>query len=73
MSEDEIETTKELLLNDILALAKEDIECALMVVTGAFVGLNVAFVALKTNGSDALKEITVTGPEGQRKITIHAA
>jgi len=65
--------TKEELVDEFSELAKADIEGALQVITGLFVGLNVAFVELRGNDGDGSKQITIDGPEGQRKITIHAA
>ncbi len=53
--------------------AYEDIEGALMLITGLFVGINVAYCELKSGEGDGQKKIDIEGPEGQRKITIHAA
>ena len=66
-------STSEIVLDAIHELAKSDLEEALMVVTGAFVGLNVAFVEINGSEGDGNRELTIDGPEGQRKITIHAA
>lgn len=66
MAQDEI-------VNDFIEYAKQDIEGALMVITGLFIGLNVTFAELHGDEGDGLKKINIVGPEGQRKITIHEA
>ncbi len=65
--------TKDELADEFTEYAKQDIEGALSLITGLFVGLNVAFVELRGNVRDGQKQIEIDGPEGQRKITIHAA
>ncbi len=65
--------TKDELADEFTEYAKQDIERALSLITGLFVGLNVAFVELRGNVRDGQKQIEIDGPEGQRKITIHAA
>jgi len=66
MTQDELE-------KEFTEYACNDIEGALMLITGLFVGLNVAYCELKSGEGDGQKTIEIEGPEGQRKITIHAA
>ena len=65
--------TQDELVSEFTEYAKQDVEGALQLITGLFVGLNVAFVELRGDEGDGQKQITIDGPEGQRKITIHAA
>ncbi len=65
--------TKEELENGFTEYAIEDIEGALQLVIGLFIGLNVAYCDIRGGEGNSKKKIIIEGPEGQRKITIHAA
>ena len=49
--------------------AREDLEGAIQLMTGLFVGISESYV--KSQGADYKKEIIIDG-KGQRKITIHS-
>lgn len=61
------------LTDKFIELAKQDIDHALQIATGIFVTIAVISVDLHGNAGDGKKQITIEGPDGQRKITIHAA
>lgn len=65
-----IMTKSEQLEKLMFELAGEDVNEALKVSAGLFVGLYVAY--LERTGSDINKAINIEGGEGQRNITIHA-
>jgi hypothetical protein len=65
MNEDE-------LVKEFSDFAKQDIEEALPVITGLFVGLIEAYTDLRGEDGDGKKEINIKGI-GSRNITIHAA
>ena len=52
--------------------AKADIEGALQLITGMFVGVHIAFCECMGEKGDSDNQINIKGPIGQRKITIHA-
>ena len=64
---------KDELVEEVTEYAKEDIEGAIQIITGLFVGLNVAYVEMRGDEGDGDKQIDIEGPTGQRRITIHAA
>jgi hypothetical protein len=64
-------TTKDELIEILTDYAKTDIEGALQVVSGVFIGLHEVYIEMR--GEDGKKKIDIDGPAGQRKITIHAA
>jgi len=66
MTQDELE-------HEFTEYAKNDIEGALILITGLFVGINVAYCEIRSGEGDGQKTINIKGTEGQRKITIHAA
>ena len=53
-----------------LKLVDEDIELALQIVTGMFVGLTIEYTKLR--GHDTSTDLVINGC-GERNITIHAA
>lgn len=65
--------TKDELEKEFTEYAYSDIEGALQLITGLFVGLNVAFCDIRGSDGDGQKKINIEGPDGQRKITIHPA
>lgn len=66
-----VDEVKERLEAGFIDYAKQDIEGALQLITGLFIGLNTAFVEIHADKGDSDKAIHIQGPEGQRKITIH--
>ena len=61
-------TTDEL-IDEFIDYAREDLEGAMQLMTGLFVGISEYYV--KSQGADYKKEIVIDG-NGQRKITIHS-
>ena len=57
----------------ITEYAKEDLEQALGLLGGIFVGLNEVYVANNSDDERAKMDIVITGGVGQRKVTIHRA
>ena len=51
---------------------QQDVDEALTLITGMFVGLSVAYCELRGEEGDGEKNIRIRGDEDQRKITIHA-
>jgi len=51
----------------------EDIEGALQLITGMFIDINIAYAEIHGSDGDGEKRIDITGPYGQRKVTIHSA
>lgn len=64
------DTIKQELEEQFTDFARRDIEEALILVTGLFVGLHIAFCDIRGNEGDGQKKIDI---EGHRNITIHAA
>jgi hypothetical protein len=63
--------TKDELIENLIDYAKTDIEGALQIVCGAFIGLHEVYIEMR--GEDSKKQIDINGTAGQRKITINAA
>lgn len=50
---------------------KEDLDGALMLITGLFVGINIAFCEIQGDPGDGDKQITINGGPGSRIIKIY--
>ena len=63
-------TTDEL-IDEFIDYAREDLEGAMQLMTGLFVGISESYVKSQGEDIDCKKEIVIDG-NGQRKITIHS-